>query len=193
MPKIRSYTWNEHILRKTHITIYSIAIRNLDSPTADLNIAIIILKPSHKEKLRPVCTCQFYQIIYWKNNANLTKNFRKWGKNIFSMHYVKLVCDLYPIFSPTSSLNTLNLSITCPDFWWMIALCLHVYFPSPGILFSGGTGVWTQGFVLARQANYCLSHSSCSLFNSGCFEDRILLFVPSWPGPWSSNFSLLNN
>jgi hypothetical protein len=36
------------------------------------------------------------------------------------------------------------------------------------------TGVWTQGFILAKQAPYHLNHTS-SLFCSGCFGDRGLM------------------
>jgi hypothetical protein len=36
-------------------------------------------------------------------------------------------------------------------------------------------GVWTQGFALARQAVYHLSHAS-NPFSSGHFGDRVSLF-----------------
>jgi hypothetical protein len=40
------------------------------------------------------------------------------------------------------------------------------------ILFIYGTGVSTQGFTLAKQALYCLSHTS-STFCSGYFGDEV--------------------
>jgi hypothetical protein len=47
--------------------------------------------------------------------------------------------------------------------------------------FFCGTGVWTQGFVLAKQVLYYLSHAS-SPFCSGYFEDRIFWTIcPGWP------------
>jgi hypothetical protein len=39
-----------------------------------------------------------------------------------------------------------------------------------------GTGVWTQGFVLPRQALYHLNNASSS-FSSGYFCDRVSLFA----------------
>jgi hypothetical protein len=48
-------------------------------------------------------------------------------------------------------------------------------------LFFGWTGVWTQGFVLAKQVLYSLSYAS-SPFCSGCFEDGILRTIClGWP------------
>jgi hypothetical protein len=40
-------------------------------------------------------------------------------------------------------------------------------------LLSRGAGVWTQGFTLAKQALYHLSHIS-SRFSCGYFEDGVL-------------------
>jgi hypothetical protein len=53
-----------------------------------------------------------------------------------------------------------------------------------------GTGVWPQGFALARQALYCLSHSF-SPFCSDYFADSVLLLCLRLPGLWSSYFRFL--
>jgi hypothetical protein len=48
-------------------------------------------------------------------------------------------------------------------------------------LFFGGTGVWTQVFALAKQALYCLNHTS-SLLCCGYFGDKTsLITCLSWP------------
>jgi hypothetical protein len=39
-------------------------------------------------------------------------------------------------------------------------------------IYFGGTGVSTRGFMLTKQALYCLSHT-CSLFSSVYFRDGI--------------------
>jgi hypothetical protein len=47
--------------------------------------------------------------------------------------------------------------------------------------FFDGTRVWTQGFVLAKQALYHVSYAS-SPFYSGYFGDRVLQTIcPGWP------------
>jgi hypothetical protein len=47
--------------------------------------------------------------------------------------------------------------------------------------FFWGIGVWTQGFVLAKQELYCLSCASTP-FHSGCFWDGVWLTICSgWP------------
>jgi hypothetical protein len=53
---------------------------------------------------------------------------------------------------------------------------------------GGSTGVWTQGFSLASQAFYCLSHTSCH-FCFGCFGGKVWLFGQA--GPRSSYFTYL--
>jgi hypothetical protein len=54
--------------------------------------------------------------------------------------------------------------------------------------FFYGTGVWTQSFMLAKQALYCLSHTS-SPFCSGYFGDGVLRTVcPGWP--WTMILSI---
>jgi hypothetical protein len=53
--------------------------------------------------------------------------------------------------------------------------------------FFGGTRILTQGFMLARQALYCLSNLP-SLFCSGYFRDKLSLFCPGWSGPQSFYF-----
>jgi hypothetical protein len=62
---------------------------------------------------------------------------------------------------------------------WVVCVCVCVYVRVI-------TGVWTQGFVLARQALHCLSHSP-SPFCIGYFQHRslelqvvILLISASW-------------
>jgi hypothetical protein len=48
--------------------------------------------------------------------------------------------------------------------------------------FSCGTGVWTQGFALAKQALYCWSHTP-SPFCSGYFGDGASwALCPGWTG-----------
>jgi hypothetical protein len=54
--------------------------------------------------------------------------------------------------------------------------------------FFGGTGVWTQGFTLMRQALYCLRCSSKLLL--WLFWRWGLTFWPGWPGLWSFYFEL---
>jgi hypothetical protein len=44
--------------------------------------------------------------------------------------------------------------------------------------YTGSTGAWTQGFILARQVLFQLSHTF-SHFCSGYFLDRVLLFAPA--------------
>jgi hypothetical protein len=53
----------------------------------------------------------------------------------------------------------------------------------------GGTGVYTQGFALAKQVLYCLSHTF-SPFCSGYFGEGGFTFCPGQSGPRSSYFSL---
>jgi hypothetical protein len=56
--------------------------------------------------------------------------------------------------------------------------CLFVY-----LFVFGGTRVWTQCFVLAKQTFYCLSHTSSPFF-SGYFRDAVLWTI--CPGrPWT--------
>jgi hypothetical protein len=55
--------------------------------------------------------------------------------------------------------------------------------------FHGGTGVWTQGFVLARQVFYHLSHASLSSFFEVFFFLRVSLCSPSWPNSWSTSLN----
>jgi hypothetical protein len=43
--------------------------------------------------------------------------------------------------------------------------------------FFGGTGVWIQCFMPARQVLYCLNHTSNSFFSSGYFGDMVSLFA----------------
>jgi hypothetical protein len=43
-------------------------------------------------------------------------------------------------------------------------------------IYFSGSGLWTQGFTLAKQAFFYLSHTS-SPFCSGYFRDRVLLFA----------------
>jgi hypothetical protein len=65
---------------------------------------------------------------------------------------------------------------------WAILL-VHCPYYSAGLhLFVfGSTGVWTQGFVLARQMTYHLGHVS-NPFLFCYFLDRVLLVCPGQPG-----------
>jgi hypothetical protein len=58
-----------------------------------------------------------------------------------------------------------------------LILFLFLYF------FFGETGVWTQGFVLAKQVVYHLSHTSGS-FCSGHFGDRVSRSILGGGGKW---------
>jgi hypothetical protein len=47
-----------------------------------------------------------------------------------------------------------------------------IYLESVFFFFLVGPGIWTQGFILAKQVLYSSSHTS-SLFCSGYFEDEV--------------------
>jgi hypothetical protein len=60
---------------------------------------------------------------------------------------------------------------------------LLLFSPPPlFFFFFCSTGVWTQGFILARQALYHLSHVP-SPFGFDCFRNKVLLFARGRPGP----------
>jgi hypothetical protein len=62
---------------------------------------------------------------------------------------------------------------------------LH-YWYSKGISFSGGTGIWTQDFMLAKQAFYHFSHSASPIC-VGYFWGRVLNYLlGAGFKPWSS-------
>jgi hypothetical protein len=67
---------------------------------------------------------------------------------------------------------------------YLILRCWSTNFKNSSILyffFFCSSGDCTQGFILARQAFYCLSRST-SPFCTGYFGDKVLLFCPAWPG-----------
>jgi hypothetical protein len=78
----------------------------------------------------------------------------------------------------------------------MLGKCSTTWAMPPALLFLflgglfvfccfSGTGIWTWGFMLAKQVFYCLSHRS-SPFCSGYFEDGILGTVClGWPRTWT--------
>jgi hypothetical protein len=49
-------------------------------------------------------------------------------------------------------------------------------------VYGGGTAIWIQGFALAREALYHLSHSA-SPFCVGYFGNKVLLFCLGWLKP----------
>jgi hypothetical protein len=58
-------------------------------------------------------------------------------------------------------------------------LLFHTCWPFVCLFFFGGTGVWTQGFIFAKQAHYHLRHTS-SHFGLVILEMELhKLFV--WP------------
>jgi hypothetical protein len=75
--------------------------------------------------------------------------------------------------------------------------------PCPALnFFFGGTGVWTQGFLLVKQALYCLSHTSSPFCSDYFWREGLVncllrlasqtlillisssLVAPAWLQPW---------
>jgi hypothetical protein len=88
--------------------------------------------------------------------------------------------------------------ITPPNFSWALCRLCHVSFLS---FFIGESGIWTQGFMVLKQAFYCLSHTS-SPFCSGYVGDgshELLCGLASnydsldlsFPSSWDYSFQAL--
>jgi hypothetical protein len=56
-----------------------------------------------------------------------------------------------------------------------------MFYSIGNITFFVGIGVWTQGFVLARQVFYCWAMPLVLFFFFCFFVDRVLLFAQGWP------------
>jgi hypothetical protein len=98
------------------------------------------------------------------NLMSLLLTFGHLGEMIFSIS--ELVSD----FAPSIFWSSLSSGRT---------LCLFCFI-------FGGTGVWTQGFMLAKQAFYCLCHNSVYFALVVILETGVSLFAQAGLRPWSS-------